>query len=353
MATSTQDETLDPRFVRWLERLPALDDLSLSEWHVDQSRMLVPAGGYRIRKLELSDVGFSGPGVAIPSTWKFVEACPSLSHLCLHSSTTPAVSLRDVLPRVRHPLVSLKITFSRLSEPLDPLIVHMTSLRSLTLGGDSIVSPNLHINLCRLTLLTQLSLLFNDYPSSSLETLPLLVSDGPYRLSHLKLLEVECETGGKRIGSPFDPTEKSQFGWEKRRIDNELIIPIEGFPPEMYQVSKELMRVASSRDLELFGVMFQNARFINFFLLEAHNLAVGEAFYQEDLGDLDENRERAADYGFVNPIVEIEEEEREDWELVKTEVIFEKIGWCQEERWFSLSLVNKKDGSVMGEWKGV
>jgi hypothetical protein len=346
VATSQDDATLDPKFVQWLADLPVLTELALSEWYSYQPLMLVPVLGYRIRRLELDDNGFNGLDVTTPSTLTLVAACPSLEHLTIKSDSISPVTLRHVLPHVHHPLLSLEIHISRLSEPVDPFVLHFTSLRSLDLCGDRMVSSNLHINLSRLVFLENLTLWWMHSPES-IKHLHLLLADGPFHLPNLKRLEVEYEEYGECIRRRFEPTAGSKIGWDWSDTKN---VPGDTFWPHSYLSAVNLFEAASSRQVELTGTFFESARELEFLFLEVHNLAVGEAYFQKDLGDVSDNRRRVGSFGFSEPEIEIDEEERKDWELVKSEVVFKKSDWRKEESWFALSLVNRKDGRVMGEW---
>jgi hypothetical protein len=310
-----------------------------------------------IRTLELDQYADSPPSAAAP-TFMLLALCPHLRDLDISCTAVDSISLRNVLPTIKAPLKSLAIFGDLFTEALDPLLVNLTSLRRLSLFNLRVLSSRPHLYLSRLTLLSNLVLCIDDSPSEAIDSLLLLIVDGPYQLRHLKRLELECDWthDGLGVGKRFKPVIDSENSNDPDMSGQDYgewgMVPSDGYPPSRYRAAKSIIRAASSRSIDLDGKVFEGVRASDQLLLEAHNLTVGEAYYREDFGDIHGNRERAVDYGFEEPEIEIVEEEREDWELVKNIVLFENSGGVREERWFALSLVNKNNGRIIGEWKG-
>ncbi|GAA5954092.1 hypothetical protein JCM3765_005287 [Sporobolomyces pararoseus] len=355
ISDTSRKQFLDLEFLDWLARCPTLEELRLEDWFATDLKVEGRQRQLKLRTLALYDA-FNRPKNTVP-TIDILTLCPHLETLKVEWLTTRSISLQQIFDGLQAPLRRLEVQVRKAQEPIDPLLVRLPSLRSLTLktsSTETLYSQNLSRNLSHLHQLTHLSLSCLD-PFGSIQHVRHLLIDGPYRLPLLRRLELDhdWEDNAVNPGERLVPTIDSQIGWSGGNSESWDWMPSEEYPPLLYQEAKSILKLATSISIELDGGAFSGVRGIDQLLLEAHNLSVGEAFFEEYLGDIKENRERAVDYGFEEPIIEIPEEEREDWELVTTEVIFEEIGSIREERWFSLSLLNKRDGRIMGEWKGV
>jgi hypothetical protein len=169
----------------------------------------------------------------------------------------------------------------------------------------------------------------------------------------------DCKEGG-RLPTRFEPTwGKQKIGWTRpyHGVRDRWCFPDDSYSPSVHRDTLSIVEAASKRSplVNLHGwEFFTWPRLIETVgFLEAHNLAVAEAYYAEDLGDMNGYRRKVAEFGFEDPKVEIVEEERKNWQLVKKAIVFPaQEHLYQEGRWFVLTLVNKEDGRIMGEWKG-
>ncbi|GAA5973300.1 hypothetical protein JCM3765_007663, partial [Sporobolomyces pararoseus] len=309
--------------------LPSVTKLHIVNLRVVYSAIIPPA-----RPLEgIGALEMDGSGIRKELVEALVQATPNLSQFTLvedyRDSDIPV--LLQTLPSGLKALEVHGIFES--DQIIDSVLPRFQSLERLSIW-EQIYSSSIHEALLQLPALSYVELSYGKTDATQLKHL-LTSTHRPPRLRFITLNHVRGVIG-RRVGSP----RKKDFAWNKESSQYQTTMASWKLPrwgtPDLFNrhALKQFMEAAKERGIEASGTGLEALQRVEHYFIELNNRSVLHAYYEKDFKPLVKSRERALEYDYHLPEIDIDSLGTE-LEIVETPL--------PEMNWFILSLKNKEE----------